>query len=130
VTAAREAFETGPWSTYTGAQRAALMNKLADLIDANLEEIVKAESQAMGQPVAVASNFIVPAAAACWRYYAGELPFANYLRIWLITLCTFTGWADKIEGQTLADEKGFFRMIRYEPQGVCAGIGPWNVSVL
>jgi aldehyde dehydrogenase (NAD+) len=71
VVAAREAFETGPWSTYIGTQRAALMNKVADLIDANTEEIAKAESQAMGQPIAITANFIVPAAAACWRYYAG-----------------------------------------------------------
>jgi len=49
VAAAREAFETGPWSTYTGAQRAAAMNKLADLIDANTDELAKAEVQAMGQ---------------------------------------------------------------------------------
>lgn len=72
VAAAREAFETGPWSTYTGAQRAAVMNKFADLIDANVGEIAKAESQAMGQPISLAAGMIVPAAAACWRYYAGR----------------------------------------------------------
>jgi aldehyde dehydrogenase (NAD+) len=42
----------------------------------------------------------------------------------------YLGWADKIEGQTFAEEGGFFRMTRYEPIGVCAGIGPWNVSTL
>lgn len=49
VHAAREAYETGPWSSYTGAQRAALMHKFADLIDANTEEAAKVEVQAMGQ---------------------------------------------------------------------------------
>jgi aldehyde dehydrogenase (NAD+) len=49
VAAAREAFETGPWSTYTGAQRAAVMSKLADLIDTNTEELAKTEVKAMGQ---------------------------------------------------------------------------------
>jgi aldehyde dehydrogenase (NAD+) len=48
------------------------MNKVADLIDANIDEIAKAESQAMGQPIAITAGFIVPAAAACWRYYAGK----------------------------------------------------------
>jgi aldehyde dehydrogenase (NAD+) len=72
VVAAREAYENGPWSSYTGAQRAALMNKLADLIDANTGEIAKAESQAMGQPISMAAGLVVPAAAACWRYYAGK----------------------------------------------------------
>ncbi|OAL01897.1 aldehyde dehydrogenase [Phaeosphaeriaceae sp. SRC1lsM3a] len=110
VAAAREAFETGPWSTYTGAQRAAPMLKFADLMEANAEEIGKAESQAMGQPVAVAGGFIVPAAASTWRYYAG--------------------WADKIEGSTFPVEDGTFKMTRYEPHGVCAGIGPWNASIM
>lgn len=48
------------------------MNKFADLIDSNVGEIAKAESQAMGQPISLAAGMIVPAAAACWRYYAGR----------------------------------------------------------
>lgn len=82
VAAAREAYETGPWSTFTGAQRAALMNKLADLIDANAEEIAQAEVKAMGQPIAITSTFIVPAAASTWRYYAGEKAMRRLLGIY------------------------------------------------
>ena len=48
------------------------MNKFADLIDANAEEIAKAEVKAMGQPIALTSSFIVPAASSTWRYYAGK----------------------------------------------------------
>ncbi|KAF2471223.1 aldehyde dehydrogenase [Lindgomyces ingoldianus] len=110
VSAARMAFETGPWSTYTGAQRAACMLKFADLLVPNAEEISKAEVKAMGQPSAIMQNFIVPACAATWRYYAG--------------------WADKVEGQTFPQEDGAWRMTQYEPFGVCAGIGPWNVTIL
>jgi aldehyde dehydrogenase (NAD+) len=47
------------------------MNKFADLVDANTEEIARAESQAMGQPISMAAGVVVPAAATCWRYYAG-----------------------------------------------------------
>jgi aldehyde dehydrogenase (NAD+) len=47
------------------------MHKLADLIEANGAEITKAEVTAMGQPAAIMGGFIVPAAAACWRYYTG-----------------------------------------------------------
>jgi aldehyde dehydrogenase (NAD+) len=54
-----------------GAARAALMHKLADLIEENGAEITKAEVTAMGQPTVIMGGFIVPAAAACWRYYAG-----------------------------------------------------------
>lgn len=49
------------------------MLKFADLMEKHAEEIGKAESQAMGQPIAVAGGFIVPAAASTWRYYAGKL---------------------------------------------------------
>jgi aldehyde dehydrogenase (NAD+) len=55
-----------------GVKRAVLMHKLADLIEANGDEITKAEVTAMGQPAAIMAGFIVPAAAASWRYYAGE----------------------------------------------------------
>jgi aldehyde dehydrogenase (NAD+) len=86
------------------------LNKLADLIEANTDEIAEAEVKAMGQPISMTKSWIVPAAASCYRYYAG--------------------WADKIEGQTFPEESGWFRMTQYEPYGVCAGIGPWNVSIL
>src|SRR5688572_11974490 len=39
VKAARKAFESGPWSTMTPAQRARLLLRLADLIEANGDEI-------------------------------------------------------------------------------------------
>ncbi|KAF2688732.1 aldehyde dehydrogenase [Lentithecium fluviatile CBS 122367] len=110
VSSARAAYESGPWSTLTGAQRAAPMLKFADLIEANAEEIGRVETEAMGQPFVIASGWIVPSCAGMWRYYAG--------------------WADKIEGQTFPEENGWWRYTQYEPFGVCAGIGPWNVSVL
>jgi aldehyde dehydrogenase (NAD+) len=109
VAAAREAYEKGPWRTMPGAKRGALMLKLADLLEANLEKVAKAESKAMGQPMAIAAGGVIPSAIACWRYYAG--------------------WADKVEGQTFPEEGGAFRYTVYEPYGVCAGIGPWNVSL-
>ena len=71
VAAAREAYENGPWSNFNGAQRAKVMYKLADLIEANGAEITKAEVTAMGQPTAIMGGWIVPAVAATWRYYAG-----------------------------------------------------------
>ncbi|RMZ67246.1 Aldehyde dehydrogenase [Pyrenophora seminiperda CCB06] len=110
VAAAREAYEHGPWSKFNGAQRAKIMHKLADLIEENGAEITKAEVTAMGQPTAIMGGWIVPAVAATWRYYAG--------------------WTDKIEGQTFPLEDGTFRMTQYEPYGVCAGIGPWNVTTM
>jgi aldehyde dehydrogenase (NAD+) len=110
VSAARAAYESGPWSGFTGAQRAAVMLKFADLVEANAQEIAEAEVKAMGQPIAIAQGWVVPSAASTFRYYAG--------------------WADKIEGQTFPEEGGWWRYTQYEPFGVCAGIGPWNVTAL
>lgn len=112
VTAARAAYETGEWSTYTASQRAAVLNKVADLmcLPENTAELTKAEVQAMGAPASIVSGFMVPFAADMYRYYAG--------------------WADKIEGQVYPPEGGAYRMTTYEPLGVCAGIGPWNVTLM
>lgn len=108
VAAARAAFESG-WSTTPAAQRAALIHKFADLLEAASEEVTKAEVQAMGQPASIMSGFILPITAQTFRYYAG--------------------WADKIEGQTFPAEGGRWTCTQYEPIGVCAGIGPWNATI-
>ncbi|KAF1961093.1 putative aldehyde dehydrogenase [Byssothecium circinans] len=109
VSAARAAYESGPWSTMKGSERGALLLKLADLMEANAEEIMKAESQAMGVPVSL-GPFLIPTCAGAVRYYAG--------------------WADKIEGQTFPAENGAWRYTQYEPFGVCAAVAPWNGTAL
>lgn len=46
VAAAKEAFPG--WSEHSPEQRAQVLNKLADLMEANLEEFVQAESRDQG----------------------------------------------------------------------------------
>src|SRR5690625_861368 len=41
VKAAKDAFENGPWATMSAAKRGELMMKLADLIEANKQEIAE-----------------------------------------------------------------------------------------
>jgi aldehyde dehydrogenase (NAD+) len=65
VAAAKAAFK-GPWNNYSGAQRAACMNKLADLIEEHAESLAKLESIAMGQPISVGKAFITMSAPG-WR---------------------------------------------------------------
>lgn len=66
VKAAREAYESGPWTTFTGAQRAKCINKLADLLDANAKEIAYQESICSGRPLGMLIAE-VPRSAAVWR---------------------------------------------------------------
>jgi len=104
VAAARAAFETGPWSKFTGAQRAACLLKFADLVEKKTDEIAALEAASIGQPV-FAAKMLVGGCAATYRYYAG--------------------WADKIAGESYRDEDGSYRIVQYEPFGVCAGIAAW-----
>ena len=104
VAAARKAFPA--WSQTAGHKRAACMLKFAELLEKNIDKLAKLESMAMGQPITVAKAMI-QRPTALWRYYAG--------------------YAGKIAGETFPpDEDGFYKIVQYEPLGVCAGICAWN----
>jgi aldehyde dehydrogenase (NAD+) len=110
VAAARKAFESGPWPKMSGAERGRLLNKLADLIEQNKEELAQLESLDNGKPYAVALAADLPLTIKCYRYYAG--------------------WADKNHGQTIPVEGNFFCYTRHEPVGVVGQIIPWNFPLL
>src|SRR5207344_3291134 len=50
VKAARKAFESGPWPKMNASERGRLLNKLADLIEKNAEELAALESLDNGKP--------------------------------------------------------------------------------
>jgi acyl-CoA reductase-like NAD-dependent aldehyde dehydrogenase len=110
VKAARAAFE-GPWRSMPAAGRSALMNKLADLIEANAEELAQIESLDNGKPVTIAGAVDVPLTVAHLRYYAG--------------------WPTKIEGETIPVAwPNMFVYTLKEPVGVAGQIIPWNFPLL
>src|ERR1700677_273183 len=110
VKAARKAFEEGPWSKMNASERGRLLNKLADLIEKNAEELAALETLDNGQPYKDSLHIDVPMTVKCYRYYAG--------------------WADKIHGKTIPVEGNFFCYTRHEPVGVVAQIIPWNFPML
>jgi acyl-CoA reductase-like NAD-dependent aldehyde dehydrogenase len=110
VRAAAAALE-GPWGTMPAAGRSLLMNRLADLVDANAEELARIESLDNGKPVSIAGKVDVPGAVDHLRYYAG--------------------WPTKIEGETIpVSWPNVFVYTRKEPVGVCGQIIPWNFPLL
>jgi acyl-CoA reductase-like NAD-dependent aldehyde dehydrogenase len=110
VRAAREAFDSGPWGTMTGTQRARLMRRLAELIAENAEAIAVVESTDNGKLLREMSGQL----KALPEYY-------HY----------FAGAADKIQGDTIpSDKPNFFVYTRREPVGVVGMIAPWNSPVL
>src|SRR5256714_7264304 len=70
VRAATEALE-GAWAKMPASGRSLLMNKLADLIEENGEELAQIESLDNGKPVKMAGRVDVPGAVAHLRYYPG-----------------------------------------------------------
>lgn len=110
VAAARKAFDSGPWRTIDARDRGKLMLKLADLMEANIDELAALESLDNGKPVRDSRAADLPLAIDCLRYYAG--------------------WSDKITGQTIPVRGEFFTYTRREPTGVCGQIIPWNFPIL
>lgn len=66
VSAASAAMKGG-YGKLTGAQRAALMYKLADLIEKNAEALAQAESIPTGRPVSMIQGFDIPHVCATYR---------------------------------------------------------------
>jgi aldehyde dehydrogenase (NAD+) len=110
VKAARKAFEDGPWSKMNASDRGRLLNKLADLIEKNKEELAALESLDNGKPYRDAIAADLPLTIKCYRYYAG--------------------WSDKIHGKTIPVDGNFFCYTKHEPVGVVGQIIPWNFPLL
>ncbi|HLV08538.1 MAG TPA: aldehyde dehydrogenase family protein [Croceibacterium sp.] len=107
VAAARAAFE-GPWSKVKPDERARLINKLADLIEANGEELALTETLDVGRPIQFSRMADVGGAIGQLRYQAG--------------------WATKIQGETneISAPGEWLSYVLREPVGVVGQIVPWN----
>jgi aldehyde dehydrogenase (NAD+) len=70
VKAARTAFE-GPWRKMRASERGRLLYRLADLIEANADELARLETLDNGKPLSIAKAVDVAKTVACYRYFAG-----------------------------------------------------------
>ncbi|WP_404481901.1 aldehyde dehydrogenase family protein [Novosphingobium sp. BL-52-GroH] len=110
VAAAREAFDKGPWPRMSAAARRAILNKLADLIEADARRIAEVEVLDNGMALAGALG-MAAGAAELFRYYAG--------------------WIGKVAGENLSVDSWdpsaeVTAYTRREPLGVAGLILPWN----
>jgi aldehyde dehydrogenase (NAD+) len=110
VQAARRAFDQGPWPRMAAAERTRVLWKLADLINANLDEMARLESVNTGKTLFDSGKVELPFAAEVFRYYAG--------------------WTTKIHGETLNLRDGAFTFTLRQPVGVVGAIVPWNFPFL
>ena len=105
VAAARAA--AGPWASWRPVRRAAVLLRLADLLEHRAPEAAELAALDNGSPVSVMNPGHY---CAAWvRYYAG--------------------WCDKLDGEVMSGERGL-SFVRLEPYGVVAVIPPWNGSMM
>lgn len=114
VAAARAAFDDGRWSGLAPIARDRMMNRLADLIEANADEFAELEAIDNGKPKSMAAAVDIPGAISQLRFMAG--------------------WASKVSGETTQPytmpNGSVFSYTVKEPVGVCAQIVPWNFPLL
>jgi len=110
VAAARAAFDSGPWPRLSGAQRARVMRRVAELIEENLEPLARVEALEGGKPISQARGEVATTAEIWW--YAATLAQHSY-------------------GDALnhIGEQYLGLMVR-EPIGVVGVITPWNFPLL
>lgn len=70
MSAARGVFERGDWSLSSPAKRKAVLNKLADLMEAHAEELALLETLDTGKPIRHSLRDDIPGAARAIRWYA------------------------------------------------------------
>ncbi|MES2017749.1 MAG: aldehyde dehydrogenase family protein [Pseudomonadota bacterium] len=113
VTAARRAFDLGPWPRMLAAQRAAVLRQVANAIRDDLEQLARLEVRDNGKPLKEA-RWDISDAAFCFDYYADMAERVE------------------LEGDAVQDvgDARFQCRIRREPLGVVAAITPWNFPLL
>jgi len=109
VEAAAAAFDG--WSQTVPKDRATLLLKLADRIEAEADDFAELESLNCGKPLAAVKGDEIPAIADVFRFFAGAAR-------------TMTG---ALAGEYIT---GFTSMIRRDPVGVVASIAPWNYPLM
>ncbi|MDE2150789.1 MAG: aldehyde dehydrogenase family protein [Betaproteobacteria bacterium] len=114
VRAAHAQLHGGAWSKLNGAHRAVLLNKLASLVERDIETLADMDAKAIGRSPMEPRMMDVPNAVANLRAAAG--------------------WANQLEGRTIPTG-GYMgmRTLSYtvrEPVGVVAAIVPWNSPLM
>ncbi|HEY8773685.1 MAG TPA: gamma-aminobutyraldehyde dehydrogenase [Gaiellaceae bacterium] len=108
VEAAKQALPE--WLDSTPGERAELLLKLADILDANAEELAAIESRNVGKPLGYARD---------------EMPICSD------NLRFFAGAARVLEGRSAGEYvRGYTSMLRREPLGIVGGIAPWNYPLM
>ncbi|MFD8011917.1 MULTISPECIES: gamma-aminobutyraldehyde dehydrogenase [unclassified Streptomyces] len=99
------------WRDTTPSERQKVLLKIADAFEERAEELIAAEVENTGKPVALTASEEIP-------------PMVDQIRF-------FAGAARLLEGRSAGEYmEGMTSIIRREPVGVCAQVAPWNYPMM
>jgi betaine-aldehyde dehydrogenase len=99
------------WRDATPSERSLALLRIADAIEARGADLVAAETENTGKPVALTTSEEIP-------------PMVDQIRF-------LAGAARMLEGKSAGEYMaGFTSFIRREPIGVCAAVTPWNYPMM
>ena len=109
IQAAREAFDQGPWPSMSGAERAAALHKVANLLRERAQETARQEAAQVGLPYHTVTwlNWYV---SDVFDYYAGM--------------------ARNVHGRSVLTSRQSLSLTLREPLGVVGIISPWNFPLV
>lgn len=108
VTAARHAFEEGPWPRMRASERAEYLREVANALDENQETLAILEAMDTGLPITFTRGH-ASRAVANFRYFAEQ--------------------AERLSGTTYPLDDAYLHMTTREPMGVVAVVTPWNAPL-
>ncbi|MGW5113587.1 aldehyde dehydrogenase family protein [Nocardia sp. NPDC004123] len=115
VSAARRAFDEGPWPRLRAKERKAILEPLVRLLRAAAPRLSRIQTLENGMPISFTTQYRLSAEVA------GDV-FDHHL-----------GWIDKLGGETYPQytERSDLQYLSFrEPVGVVGAIVPWNAPVL
>jgi 4-guanidinobutyraldehyde dehydrogenase/NAD-dependent aldehyde dehydrogenase len=110
VASARRAFDKGSWSKAPPLRRKQVLQRLAELILAHLEELALLETLDMGKPIGDSLAVDIPGSARAINWYGEAI--------------------DKVYDEIAATGPGELGLITREPCGVVGAVVPWNFPLL
>ena len=110
VSSARAAFDSGVWAKQSPKARKKVLQRFAELIHENLEELALLETLDTGKPIRDSLSVDIPATVNCIQWFAEAV--------------------DKIYDQVAPTDHNALALITREPLGVVGAIVPWNFPLI
>lgn len=107
IIAAAKAFPL--WSKTPVVERAQFINRIAELIEKNLEKFAHAESRDNGKPFTLARDLDIPRSISNFRFFAAAIT--------------------QLHGESFVSDQVALNYTEYSPLGVVGCISPWNLPL-